>query len=148
MDAEQLWDIEQIKQLKARYFRLMDRKQWSEWADVFTEDCEMWVEDSPRASLRGRDQIVDRVRRILDDGSSAHHGHMPEIELLSPTTARGTWAMFDYLELPRDDPKMTLRGFGHYEEEYEKEQDGTWRIKKLRLVRLRVDQSGDPAFLS
>ena len=28
--VQQLLDIEQIKQLKARYFRLMDTKQWDE----------------------------------------------------------------------------------------------------------------------
>jgi len=30
--------IEQLKQLKARYFRLMDQKRWDEWQEVFTED--------------------------------------------------------------------------------------------------------------
>jgi hypothetical protein len=37
--AEKLWDIEQIKQLKARYFRLMDTKDWVAWRDLFTDDC-------------------------------------------------------------------------------------------------------------
>lgn len=32
-------DVEAIKQVKARYFRLMDTKQWDEMAEVFTEDC-------------------------------------------------------------------------------------------------------------
>ncbi len=36
---EQLWDIEQIKQLKARYFRLLDTKDWDAFADRFTDDC-------------------------------------------------------------------------------------------------------------
>ena len=36
--AEKLWDIEQIKQLKARYFRLMDTKDWAAWKDLFTDD--------------------------------------------------------------------------------------------------------------
>jgi len=34
-----LEEIEAIKQLEARYFRLMDTKQWEAWADVFTEDA-------------------------------------------------------------------------------------------------------------
>ncbi len=37
--VEKLWDIEQIKQLKARYFRLMDTKDWVGWRDLFTDDC-------------------------------------------------------------------------------------------------------------
>ncbi len=37
--VEKLWDIEQIKQLKARYFRLMDTKDWAAWRELFTDDC-------------------------------------------------------------------------------------------------------------
>lgn len=35
-----LLDIEEIKQLKARYFRLLDTRRWDEWAQLFTVDCE------------------------------------------------------------------------------------------------------------
>ena len=38
MTPEELTEIERIKQLKARYFLLMDQKRWDEWADVFCED--------------------------------------------------------------------------------------------------------------
>jgi hypothetical protein len=43
-------------------------------------------------------------------------GKPPEsgIALTSPTTARGIWAMLDYLRLP----DFTFTGYGHYEEEY------------------------------
>ena len=40
MTAEQTADIEAIRQLKARYFRLMDQKRWEELLDVFTADVE------------------------------------------------------------------------------------------------------------
>jgi hypothetical protein len=39
MNVEQLADIEAIKQLKARYFRLMDTRNWAEFGDVFTRDA-------------------------------------------------------------------------------------------------------------
>ena len=32
-------DIEAIRQLKARYFRFVDTKQWDRWGDLFTEDA-------------------------------------------------------------------------------------------------------------
>ena len=50
MDASRLADLEEIKQLKARYFRLMDTKQWDAWGDVFSEDCSM--DSGPPGSLR------------------------------------------------------------------------------------------------
>lgn len=34
-------DIEAIKRLKARYFRLMDTKQWGDFATMFAEDAVM-----------------------------------------------------------------------------------------------------------
>lgn len=128
-------EIEEIKKLKARYFRLLDQKRWDEWSDVFTEDV-VAVLDGPPRELRyeGRKDMVERVSALIGNAVTVHQGHMPEIELTSPTTATGTWAMFDYLQWP----KFTLKGYGHYEEEYVK-QEGKWRIRRLRLTRLRVD---------
>jgi 3-phenylpropionate/cinnamic acid dioxygenase small subunit len=34
-----LEDVEQIKELKARYFRFFDTKQWDRWRGLFTDDC-------------------------------------------------------------------------------------------------------------
>lgn len=39
---------------------------------------------------------------------TVHHGHMPEIDITGPDTARGTWAMFDYVEWPPHDGEMVL----------------------------------------
>jgi len=133
-------EIEEIKQLKARYFRLMDEKRWDEWAELFTEDF-TGVYQGPHPELRfeGRDAIVGENRRILAGAKTVHHGHMPEIELTGPATARGIWAMFDYVELPA----FTLKGYGHYHDEYVKQQ-GRWRIKATRLTRLRCDVTPGP----
>jgi hypothetical protein len=60
---------------------------------------------------------------------------MPEIEITSPTTARGVWAMEDMLRWPDG---RELHGYGHYHETYERTDDG-WRIKTLTLTRLRTD---------
>jgi len=59
---------------------------------------------------------------------------MPEIEITSSTTARGIWAMFDYLRFPT----FIFKGYGHYEEEYVKEVGG-WKIKRVLLTRLHCD---------
>ena len=128
-------EILEIHRLKALYFRLMDEKRWDEWAEVFTEDF-VGIYDGPHPQLRfeGRAQIVAENRKILATARTVHHGHMPEIELTSATTATGIWAMFDYVELP----EFTLRGYGHYHDEYVK-QGGRWRIKATRLTRLRCD---------
>jgi hypothetical protein len=62
---------------------------------------------------------------------------MPEIELTSATTAKGIWAMQDLLRWPDG---RELSGYGHYHETYQRV-DGAWRIKTLKLTRLRMDFS-------
>lgn len=136
---QRLLDIEAIKALKARYFRLMDTKQWDAWGQVFAANVHMEV---PEASLvlDGRDAVVANVSAALVGTTTTHHGHMPEIEITGPDTARGIWAMFDYVQWPSgaDGTRIGLKGYGHYLEEYIRE-DGQWRIARIRLERLRVD---------
>jgi uncharacterized protein (TIGR02246 family) len=132
-------DIEAIKRVKARYFRCLDTRDWEGWGRVFAVDAVLEV---PEADVveHGRDAIVASVSAALTGATTVHHGHMPEIELTGPDTARGIWAMFDYVEWPPSDSgeRIGLRGYGHYHEEYVRE-DGEWRIARTRLVRLRVD---------
>ena len=132
-------DLEAIKQLKARYFRFLDTKDWEAWGSVFATDALMEV---PEADVveHGREAIVSAVSAALEGTTTVHHGHMPEIELTGPDSARGIWAMFDYVEWPGggDGGRVGLQGYGHYHEEYVR-QDGEWRIARTRLVRLRVD---------
>ena len=136
-----LLDAEAIKRLKARYFRLMDEKRWEEWAEVFAEDVVVALpDDLPGAApVRGRVAVVATVSQALAEARTVHHGHMPEIELLSATTARGTWAMHDVVEIRLPDGTTRgFRGFGHYFEEYSKDGEH-WRIASLELRRLRRD---------
>ncbi len=136
--VQRLLDIEQIKQLKARYFRLMDMKQWDDWGMVFAKDCVMEVPEAEMVN-NGREEIVTNVSTALIGARTAHHGHMPEIEITGDGTARGVWAMFDYVEWPEQNgTRVGLQGYGHYREEYVRE-DGAWRIARTRLERLRVD---------
>jgi hypothetical protein len=137
----ELLDIEAIKQLKARYFRLMDLKQWDDWGMVFASDCVMEVPEAEMVNT-GREEIVANVSGALVGARTCHHGHMPEIEITGPGSARGIWAMFDYVEWEaQDGTRIGLQGYGHYREEYTRE-DGEWRIARTRLERLRVDSLG------
>ena len=127
-------DVEAIRQLKARYFRLMDTKQWDAWRQCFTEDAVLQTLPNPEEKFVGRDEIVSRVSELLADSVTVHHGHMPEIEITGPDTATGIWAMYDQVDMPA----LTLRGFGHYHDDYAK-QEGGWRIRHSRLTRLHLD---------
>ncbi len=137
MDVAQLIAIEEIKQLKARYFRFMDTKRWKDLLEVFSEGA---VLDAPESEIHqeGRQNIVDFMERRNGPSLSVHHGHTPEIEILDEVTARGIWSMFDHVERPHGERGRWIQhGYGHYLEEYTKA-DGQWRIRHLRLTRLKV----------
>jgi hypothetical protein len=149
---EELLAIESIKQLKARYFLLMDTKQWEAWRELFTDDVQ--VEGGPAHD--NRDAFVDFVRRYLEGVRTAHHGHTPIIEVTGGSTARGTWAMSDDVLFPPGHPwagrNPRRRGYGHYDEEY-RCVDGEWKIASMRLSRIFMwaepepqltTESGDP----
>jgi len=144
MKTSDLVEIERIKQLKARYFRYMDEKRWQDWGEVFTSDATLDTrEDASEGLVTGRDAIVAFVSAAVGDAITIHHGHMPEIDVTGETTARGVWSMEDYLDF-KADPPFTIHGRGHYREEYEKGEDGAWRIKSMRLTRLWVRHDGTP----
>lgn len=136
MSAE---DIEAIKQLKARYFRCMDIKDWDGMRQVFAQDVHVDTSGDGGGIQDDADDFMTMLRSNIEDVVTVHHGHMPEITLTSPTTATGIWAMEDHLWWPEGSPLKHLHGYGHYHETYEKGADGTWRITSLKLTRLRVD---------
>lgn len=131
---ENLSAVEAIKQLKARYFRWLDTKQWQSWSAVFTHDVVMAIPERDMV-IEGRQAVVQSVHDYLVDAQTIHHGFMPEIEFISATEATGVWAMEDRIETPT----QSIHGFGHYHEEYRIE-DGGWRIARIALHRLRVDR--------
>jgi hypothetical protein len=139
IDAAMLADIEEIKQLKSRYFYHLDRKEWDAWREsVFCHDASMHVPEA-KLDLFGIDDILSRMRTLLGGVVTVHHGHMPLIQILSPQTASGIWAMEDLLIWPKghrpDGVEGRVHGYGHYHETYSREPAG-WRIKTLRLTRL------------
>ena len=144
MTLDDLVAIEEIKKLKARYFRLMDAKDWTTWADLFAEDCYLRWGPQEGDEVTGRDGIVREVssRVGATAGVTVHHGHMPEITVTGPGSATGTWALFDYLDVRPDEGTTTdgfRKGYGRYDEEYERCADGVWRFKSIRLSFTRTD---------
>ncbi|CAM4180677.1 Bile acid 7-alpha dehydratase [Mycobacterium basiliense] len=135
--ATKLWEIEAIKQLKARYCRYLDTKRWDDWRQLFTDG---FVSDTSQAGGRlisGADEFVAYVRNTLGKPSqpTVHQVHTPEITLTSATTATGIWALADVVRLG---PGVNLNGHGHYHETYAK-LDGGWLIESSTLTRLRED---------
>ena len=134
-DATALLEIEAIKQLKARYCRYLDTKDWQAWRSLFADDFLSDTSPAGGKVIQGADEFVAFTRKSLRSQATVHQVHAPEIELTSATTARGVWALEDVV---RFGPGVNLRGYGHYTETYEKV-DGQWLITSSTLTRLRED---------
>ena len=128
-------DVEEIKKLKARYFRSLDSKDWELYGSVFAEDCVVDLRGSGGELYEGRAAFVAYASK-LPFVQSVHHGHMPEIELMGPDSATGVWVLEDY-NLWEDGTQN--HGWGHYLETYVK-RDGRWAIKTMKLSYLRIEQ--------
>ena len=142
---EQLLAIEAIKHTKARYFRCLDTKDWLGFADVFAPDAQMDMREETRDEnnlITGNGNIARYVSHAVDGVVSVHHGHMPEIEFTSDTSAKVIWAMEDKLWKSAGStsplPVSFLHGYGHYRETYRLVGD-KWLIQTVKLTRLRVD---------
>jgi hypothetical protein len=145
-DTARLVDIEEIKQLKARYFRGLDLKDWALWADVFTPDAHIEADGYP---FDGPEALIAAMKGFLDGVRTVHHGFMPEITITGPDEATGVWAMRDYLLYPGDGPPVGFFGYGHYHESYARQSNG-WRIRTLVLTRIGIDplEGGLPSTLT
>jgi hypothetical protein len=138
-DIEKLLALEEIKALKARYFRFVDTKDWAGLRGLFADDARFDAESGVGA-VDGANVFVAAARDGLAGCVSVHHGHCPEIAFTSETTATGIWAMEDRLrwEDGTSGPLHTLHGYGHYHETYAKISD-RWLITSWKLTRLRLD---------
>jgi hypothetical protein len=192
---QKMRDVEEIRQLKARYFRCMDQKDWACFGQTLHENVdfnvagalyackdplpvgtyedvgcnEAWPSGEQTYTAQeiayfhaafqasSAAAVVGFEMFFLGGGQTMHQGHMPEITITSPTTARGIWTLTHHLvfrpELQPDaDPPNTvpwfpmngreqheLFGYGYYTDEYEKVAGVGWRIKRSRFTSFKVD---------
>ena len=126
--------LEAIRRVKYAYFRTLDLKRFDELGRLLTVDATAAYEDG-RTRLDGRDAIVAWLTEVLGDPGMAteHHGHHPEIDLTSDTTAEGIWYLEDRVIIPAAD--LEIAGTAFYEDRYRLTPEG-WRIAHTGYVRV------------
>ena len=125
---QRLIDIEEIKQLRARFANAVDNRRWDELrSGILAKDCVVDVPSgmvpqenrsaTERTKLVGDEVIVSFIRNALGDKPGGSHAvSIPIIETLSPTSAKGTWRL----------------GTATYFDTYVKI-DGRWRMQSIRF---------------
>lgn len=131
-------ELEAIRRLKYAYFRTLDLKQFDELGALLTNDATASYEDG-KTVLAGRDAIVSWLRSALGDHGiiTEHHGHHPELELVSEGEATGTWYLQDRVVVPSAD--IEIGGTAFYEDRYRLTNEG-WRIAHTGYTRVFEEQ--------
>ena len=136
-------DIDEIKQVKYRYLRALDTKNWDEFADTLTEDVTGDYGPSLGAELHFTDRtaLVDFMRTSLGpEIITEHRVTHPEI-VLDGDEASATWYLQDRVIAP--DFNFMLIGAAFYHDRYRRTPDG-WRISATGYARTyEVNMSTD-----
>lgn len=124
---QQLSDLEDLKVLKHRYFRGIDRADWALLDGMFTDDVHVeYIGGTYRVHLSGAANMLEFLANSFHSGTMAmHHGHMPEIAFTGPDSAEGTWYLEDIF-INFEDRTHTY-GTAIYRDVYRRE-GGAWKI--------------------
>jgi ketosteroid isomerase-like protein len=127
--------IEDIQQLKHRYFRSIDRRDTAAMETLFTDDIEIDYEGGTyRWQLQGASALIQALRASFNPKAVAcHTGHHPEITVTSDTEATGRWYLTDFM-INREQ-KIITSGSAIYLDTYRKAADG-WRIARSTYKRI------------
>jgi len=139
MLLQQMLDYKEILELKARFVRTVDAKDWKGYRDVFHSEGRF--DFGGDFAVQGGGAFVDAVAGQLEGATSVHRAFLPEIEFKSATEAEGKWAVNDYIEWRPDPVTGERRGFQGFGYEYElyRKIDGAWKIAGWHLKYIRMD---------
>lgn len=147
---EKLTAIEEIKQAKANYFRGVDTGDTELVRGILADDCELdyngcCTDPATKKDFMPAMNVIVRGSTAWQSGgfqaqgiASVHQGHNCEVIFTSDSSARVIWSMTDRLFMPTGAPFSVMTGYGYYHETYVKSDD-TWKIKTLRIERIRVE---------
>jgi len=134
-----LLDLEEIKQLKARYCRFVAKEDWEGFKNLFTEDLQFITPDGTLHDGRAVFMAFHEESLEIPKVWGVVHCYGPEITVTGPDTARGVWAMEDVHIWPGGEgPPIGHHGYGYYHEDYARVEDG-WRFKRIQVIYDRVD---------
>jgi len=148
-ELERLLATAEIDQLKQRYTRLFDCKDWTALRQLYAPEIYIDIRADlartpqaqailPDGMIRGPARVVAFLREIGEAVTTVHHVHGMEIEFHSPTEAHAVWSMEDVLRWQDGSTTEALHGYGHYHDDLVR-RDGRWLIAHSKLTRLRVD---------
>jgi len=132
---QDLSDIEEIRQLKSRYFRCIDTGNEAELATLFADDVTVdYRGGNYRLVVKGKADMVAFLSSSFHSGVVAmHQGHTPEIRITGADTAQGTWYLEDRFINPERNEDTV--GSAIYYDTYVRTADG-WKLQHSEYDRV------------
>ena len=123
-----LEDMNQIERVQRTYGYFVDKGQWTQLSELFTEDATLEI--GGKGVFLGKDRVLEYMHKAFGpDGARpgllANHMQFQPIPDIAPDGQTGWIRSRAYV--------MSIGGWGLplYENEYEKGEDGKWRISRL-----------------
>jgi len=146
MGLEDLIAREEIKELKARYFRFTDLHDFESFGKLFVDDAIMeggQLGGSSTIIASGRDEIVRQAALASEGAVKIHHGHNYEITICDLARASGIWAG-EYLFFDKNSSasRQLRHNYVYYHEEYVRRADG-WKFATVKIVNVHTVVAAD-----
>ena len=144
--------IEEIRLVKARYWRGVDTRDDEMVRAILADDCLLDYRGCCTDPVSGIDHLPvmnvvlegrDNWQTDNTDGPQAvtvHQGHQHEIEVASEREATGIWYFTDRFFMPPGSPFSRLTGYGTYHDTYSRDGAG-WRLQSTRIERFWIEVS-------
>ena len=135
-EVQVLKDIEAIKELKGRYFRCLDGKDWDGLEETFSPSIETSYSNG-KLAFHGPKEVTNYFKSAMPPEQVTYHqGHTPEIEIIDENNAVGKWYLQDRVIYVDGKYKgVEINGAAFYTDRYEKV-DGQWLIAETGYIRV------------
>jgi bile-acid 7alpha-dehydratase len=131
-EVQRLKDVQAIKELKSKYFRALDTKNWDELETTMTPNISTAYSNG-KLVFHGPKEITNYFKESMPDTEiTLHQGHNPVIWFESDTVAYGKWYLQDNLIFAEGNPYCgtQIQGSAIYTDKYVKV-DGEWLIEDI-----------------
>lgn len=103
-EVQRLKDVQAIKELKSKYFRALDTKNWDELETTMTPNISTAYSNG-KLVFHGPKEITNYFKESMPDTEiTLHQGHNPVIWFESDTVAYGKWYLQDNLIFAEGNP--------------------------------------------
>lgn len=122
-------DAGAISDVLISFARYLDERNWTAYADLYTEDCTL---TTPRATHRGRNGLAEFVERDLGGYTATHHvtaNHSIDIDRDTATVRSSLHAT----HVRNNDPEDFWTVGGWYDTVLHRTPGGHWKIHSVTI---------------